>query len=85
MSLNRTDTGCGERIVAEITRQIADEEGVSPAELPPLYRAIGPHLLGGLPEPATLTFPYHGYTVTVRGDETVTTREASEDQFGSDD
>ncbi|MEM4781832.1 MAG: HalOD1 output domain-containing protein [Halalkalicoccus sp.] len=55
---------------------VADEEGVSPMEGPPLYSAIDPDALdtfvdsldGTRDEPrGTVTFAYGGYEVTVTG------------------
>lgn len=55
---------------------VADAEGVSPLELPPLYETIDPDALGAIfrhdtrPDVA-VTFPYAGYTVVVRGDDRI--------------
>ena len=55
---------------------VADAENITPIELrDPLYEAIDPDALDRLLETGTddvtVTFEYCGYSVTVRGDETV--------------
>jgi hypothetical protein len=47
---------------------VAEREGVDPADLPPLYDAIGPDILEVLHEADAdqrVTFEYYGYGVTV--------------------
>ena len=68
-----------ESLLVTVTEQVADTAGVRPGELPPLYETIDPDLLEKLPEPATLTFPYYGYMITVCGEGTVTVQEQSSD------
>lgn len=66
-----------ESLSVEIVKQIADVKGVDPVELPPLFDTIDLTLVESLPELATLSFPYQGYTVVVKGDGAVTVREST--------
>lgn len=66
-----------------VCKRVAEAEDVSPLELPPLHAAIDPTVIESLPEGATLTFSYHGHTVVVYGEGTVTVRDSSDEGRGS--
>lgn len=62
-----------------VVGRIATYEGIDPAELSPLYDAIDPDALDAFIEgadrretSAEIQFSYHGYTVTVSSDGSVT-------------
>jgi hypothetical protein len=58
-----------------IVRSVADREGVSTADLPPLYEAVDLDTIEAIYAAAnagrSTTFEYVGYTVTLRADGTV--------------
>ncbi|WP_135821660.1 HalOD1 output domain-containing protein [Halostella litorea] len=63
--------GTGE-LVVEIAERVADEEGVSPLELPPLADALDAEVLEQLIDtaetPVSVGFEYLGHTVVVCGE-----------------
>lgn len=71
-----------------ILRRVADREGTSAEELPPLHDVIDPDALDTLVSAASardqelmVRFQYEGYTVAVRGDGAVElSREGGESQ-----
>jgi hypothetical protein len=71
-------------IIQSITRQITEQTDAAADDLPPLYQTIDPTIFEYLPEPATLTFPYCGYTVVVNGDRTVAVRDRTDDSLRSE-
>lgn len=71
-------------ITEAVVTAVADADGVSPLELPPLATVLDPDALetfvatmtSGPDEPmTTVEFAYNGYTVTVTGDGSVTVTE----------
>lgn len=65
-----------ESICLTIVRQIAEEEGVDPLELDPLHYTLDTDALENLvegvdPQDLRVDFRYHGYEVSVGGDELV--------------
>lgn len=76
--MNQIEESYNESLSLQIIQEIANETGTDPVELPPLYHTIDPTLIDALPERATLTFPYQGYTVAIDGDGAVTIRESEE-------
>lgn len=58
-------------VSVEIIQQVAEQKGISAAELPPLYEALDPDALDELVTAAprdtelAVQFQYEGYTVTV--------------------
>lgn len=68
-----------------VVRVVADETGVDPLDLPPLYDTIDTDALNaavdGL-ESGSVRFDYAGLSVTVGGDGSVTTSEESHAAFG---
>lgn len=67
-------TGRIGRLSEAVLQTIADAEGVDPADLEaPLYEALDPDALDALfrTDVGSVTFGYHGYTVTVFADGTV--------------
>ncbi len=57
-----------------VVNTVADVEGTSFTELPPLYEAVDPDALDAMCAGDTsgrVTFEYHGYTVTVEANERV--------------
>ncbi|MDS0282903.1 HalOD1 output domain-containing protein [Haloarcula onubensis] len=76
----RESHSASEAVIEAVSRRA----GVDPLELEtPLYDAVDPDELDGLFDganrpgrsPVEVTFRYHGYTVTVDGDRTVTLTE----------
>lgn len=63
-----------DQMALEIIHQIAANEDVSPIDLPPHSTEINPELIESLPAHATLEFRYHGYMMTVKGNEIVAIR-----------
>lgn len=68
------------RSVSEaVVKAVADAENVEPIELQPLYDVIDPDALDSLFRPhaarGRITFQYHGYTVEVDGNSTVSLTE----------
>ena len=62
-------------ITETIVSEVADEEGVDPLELEPLYTAIDPDALQALYEPPNdvtrLEFEYAGYEVIIEDEDQV--------------
>ena len=65
-----------EALSAAVVEGIAEAEGASPLESPPLAAAIDPDalesLFHGRPTPFRISFSYHGYTVCVESPGVVT-------------
>ena len=71
-----------EALSAAVVEGIAEAEGTSPLDIPPLAAAIDPDalesLFHGRATPFQITFTYHGYTVCVESPGVVAvTRQAS--------
>lgn len=66
-------------VVQAVVGAVADAEGVSTLELPPLAEVLDPDALKGLCRDdgtdVTVEFSYHGYRVRVAGDGAVTLRD----------
>lgn len=75
----RTVVDDDEQVSEAVVRLVAAVDGTDPLDLPPLGRIINPDAIDAVFEPVpgspgttsrTLTFSYHGYTLTVDGTET---------------
>jgi hypothetical protein len=68
----------------QVVLKIAEQKGVEPTELPPLYDTIDPEALDALltaDAVGHLTFEYLGYEVTVTAPDHITISEVKETQF----
>ncbi|WP_224335890.1 HalOD1 output domain-containing protein [Haloprofundus halobius] len=76
-----------ESVCEQIVTAVAEREGVDPLDLVPLYDALGPGLWHSLfvstsgngdRDTMSHSFSYHGYDVTVEGDDVHVSRSPTE-------